>query len=176
MISAGKDDLGLTQAASPRDFADARELFQEYAAQLEIDLCFQGFAAELEELTTMYAPPSGSLILARRGARAIGCGAVRRLAADACEMKRLYVRPEARGTGLGRMLAERLVHEARSLGYATVYLDTLAEMAPARTLYGSLGFRETTPYYDNPLPDVKYLKLDLGGAAQCDSPSGSTFE
>jgi ribosomal protein S18 acetylase RimI-like enzyme len=74
------------------------------------------------------------------------------------------------------MLAERLVHEARSLGYATVYLDTLAEMAPARTLYGSLGFRETTPYYDNPLPDVKYLKLDLGGAAQCDSPSGSTFE
>jgi ribosomal protein S18 acetylase RimI-like enzyme len=158
------------------DFADARELFQEYAAQLKIDLCFQGFAAELDQLTSMYAPPSGCLILARRGARAVGCGAVRRLSADACEMKRLYVRPEARGMGLGRTLAERLVLEAGSLGYSRMYLDTLAEMAPARTLYGSLGFRQTTPYYDNPLEDVVYLKLDLGGAGQCDVPSGSTFE
>jgi putative acetyltransferase len=166
-------ELSLTEAGEPADFAAGRELFQEYAAQLPIDLRFQGFAAELDRLTTMYAPPSGCLILARSGDRPIGCGALRRLSGDACEMKRLYLRPQARGTGLGRALAERLVARAKALGYARMYLDTLVDMLPARGLYRSLGFRETAPYYDNPLPDVVYMELDLD---QCDCASGSAFE
>lgn len=166
----------LTEASRPLDFAAARELFLEYAAQLQIDLCFQGFAAELDRLTTVYAPPSGCLILARSGDHPIGCGAIRRLSGDACEMKRLYLRPQARGTGLGRTLAERLVFRAKALGYARMYLDTLLDMHPARTLYVSLGFRETGPYYDNPLPGVVYMALDLANRDQCDSVAGSAFE
>jgi putative acetyltransferase len=173
MTMISRHDLSLAEAREPPDFAAGRELFREYAAQLQIDLCFQGFDAELDQLTTMYAPPSGCLILARSGGRPIGCGAIRRLAGDACEMKRLYLRPEARGTGLGRTLAERLVIRAKALGYARMYLDTLVDMLPARALYRSLGFRETAPYYDNPLPDVVYMELDLD---QCDCDSGSAFE
>jgi GNAT superfamily N-acetyltransferase len=145
----------------PGDFVTARELFQEYSAQLGVDLCFQGFAAELEQMASMYAPPAGMLILARRSGRPIGCGAIRRLSVDTCEMKRLYLRPEARGTGLGRRVAERLVFEAKRLGYGRMVLDTLASMQAARGLYSSLGFRETEPYYDNPLTGVVYLGLDL---------------
>jgi GNAT superfamily N-acetyltransferase len=151
----------LIEATGPSDFAAARVLFQEYAAQLGIDLCFQGFAAELDQLASMYAPPSGCLILARSGAGPIGCGAIRRFSADACEMKRLYLRPQARGTGVGRGLAEQLVLRAKALGYARMYLDTLLDMRPARQLYSSLGFRPTTPYYDNPLQDAVYMELDL---------------
>jgi GNAT superfamily N-acetyltransferase len=151
----------LGHAATPEDFAVARVLFQEYAAQLGIDLCFQGFDAELGQLASMYAPPAGILILARRAGQPIGCGAVRPLSAGICEMKRLFLRPEARGTGLGRALAERLVLEARRLGYARMVLDTLVDMRAARGLYGSLGFRETAPYYDNPLAGAVYLELDL---------------
>lgn len=153
--------MTLAEAASTGDFATARELFQEYSAQLGIDLCFQGFAAELEQLASMYAPPGGTLILARSSGRPIGCGAVRRLSADTCEMKRLYLRPEARGMGLGRLIAERLVLEAKRLGYGRMVLDTLAGMQAARGLYGALGFRATEPYYDNPLPGAVYLALDL---------------
>jgi GNAT superfamily N-acetyltransferase len=170
------DSPELTEASEALDFAAARELFLEYAAQLQIDLCFQGFAAELDQLATMYAPPSGCLILARRGRHPIGCGAIRRLSDDACEMKRLYLRPQARGTGLGRTLAERRVHRAKALGYARMYLDTLVDMHPARKLYVSLGFLETVSYYDNPLPDVVYMVLDLANRNQCDCVSGSAFE
>jgi putative acetyltransferase len=171
-----EDRPELTEASEPLDFAAARELFLEYAAQLPIDLRFQGFTAELDHLTTMYAPPSGCLILARSGDHAIGCGALRRLSDDVCEMKRLYLRPQARGTGLGRTLAERLVQRAKALGYARMCLDTLLDMHPARRLYVSLGFRETAPYYDNPLPDVVYMELDLANRDQCDCVSGSAFE
>jgi ribosomal protein S18 acetylase RimI-like enzyme len=161
-----KIDLVLSEARDQRDFSAARELFQEYAAQLQVDLCFQGFAAELDRLTTLYAPPSGCLILAQSDDGPVGCGAIRRLSGEACsneacEMKRLYVRPQARGTGLGRTLAERLVLRAAALGYVRMYLDTLIDMVPARALYRSLGFRETAPYYDNPLPGVVYMALDL---------------
>jgi ribosomal protein S18 acetylase RimI-like enzyme len=155
--------MRLTEAQSAADFAVARTLFQEYADGLEIDLCFQGFTAELEQLSTMYGPPGGSLILATDGGeRPVGCGALRRLGEVACEMKRLYVRPAARGSGLGRLLAGALIGRARALGYAQMYLDTLANMQPARAVYRSLGFRETTAYYDNPLPAVVYMRLDLG--------------
>ncbi len=161
MVSRDKAAPGFTEATEPPDFALARVLFQEYADQLNIDLCFQGFDAELDQLASMYAPPSGCLILAQSGAGPIGCGAIRRFRGDACEMKRLYLRPQARGTGLGRALAELLVSRAKALGYARMYLDTLVDMRPARTLYSSLGFRQTAPYYDNPLRDVVYMELDL---------------
>lgn len=152
----------LTEASAAADFAAAAGLFREYAAELRIDLCFQGFAAELGRLSGMYAPPDGCLILARRGGAAVGCGAVRRLTAEHCEMKRLYIRPQVRGLRLGRALAGALIARARSLGYARMYLDTLADMLAARALYASLGFRETSPYYNNPLPDAVYMELDLG--------------
>lgn len=152
------------EASGTQDFDAARELFEEYAAQLNIDLCFQGFATELKQLAQIYGPPSGCLLLVgggERGVAPIGCGAVRRLSADTCEMKRLYVRPDARGAKLGLLIAQGLVARARALGYTRMLLDTLVEMIPARALYRSLGFREIAPYYSNPLSDVVYMELDL---------------
>jgi putative acetyltransferase len=151
----------LREAADTADFTAARALFEEYAAQLKVDLCFQGFAAELKGLREMYGPPSGCLMLVRREDTPVACGAVRALSREACEMKRLYVRPVARGATLGRLIAERLVGKARSLGYTRMLLDTLVEMVPAQRLYRSMGFREVAPYYPNPLPDVVYMELDL---------------
>jgi ribosomal protein S18 acetylase RimI-like enzyme len=153
----------LRVASKTQDFDVARALFEEYAAQLNIDLCFQGFAAEMGELAQIYGPPSGCLLLVRSGERgaAVGCGAVRRFSADSCEMKRLYVRPQARGAKLGLLIAEGLVARARALGYARMLLDTLVEMTPARALYRSLGFREVAAYYNSPLSDVVYMELDL---------------
>ncbi len=153
----------LREASKMQDFDVARALFEEYAAQLNIDLCFQGFAAELDQLAQIYGPPSGCLLLAANGERGgvVGCGAVRRFSADSCEMKRLYVRPEARGAKLGLLIAQGLVARARALGYARMLLDTLVEMIPARALYRSLGFREVAAYYSNPLADVVYMELDL---------------
>ena len=151
----------LTEAARPEDFAAARVLFREYAAELAVDLCFQGFEAELEQLPDLYRAPTGCLLIARADERAVGCGALRRLSDEVCEMKRLYVRAEARGTGLGRILAERLTAKGRALGYARMRLDTLARLTAARELYRSMGFAEIDPYYDNPLTDVVYMELDL---------------
>jgi ribosomal protein S18 acetylase RimI-like enzyme len=153
----------LIEAVEAHHFESARLMFQEYAAQLGIDLCFQGFAAELEDLPGMYGPPRGALFLVMRGATAVGCGALREFAAGVCEMKRLYVRSTERGAHLGRQVATSLMDRARMLGYREMVLDTLADMAAARSLYRSLGFRETEPYYRNPLPGVVYMKADLGG-------------
>lgn len=152
------------QLQSDEHVATVRALFLEYADQLEHDLCFQRFDQELADLPGAYAPPTGCLLLARDGADWAGCVAVRSLqgSREVCEMKRLYVRPRYRRTGLGRQLARRIIATARTLGYQRMVLDTLATMAPARTLYESLGFRETTAYYDNPLDGVKYYELDLG--------------
>ena len=154
-------EVVLTEAGTAADFAAAALLFKEYADQLPIGLEFQGFEAELEQLPDMYAPPGGCLLIGRCGFDALGCGAVRRLKAGACEMKRLYLRPHARGSGLGRRIAQALVSRARELGYARMYLDTLEGMAAARAVYRSLGFRETAPYYLNPFPGVVYMELDL---------------
>jgi GNAT superfamily N-acetyltransferase len=151
----------LTEAGRPDDFADARVLFREYAAELGVDLCFQGFEAELDRLPELYGAPAGCLLIARAAARPLGCGALRRLSDEVCEMKRLYVRAEARGSGLGRILAERLIATGRALGYARLRLDTLARLAAAGQLYRSLGFAEIAPYYDNPLADVVFMELDL---------------
>ena len=144
----------------------AREIFLDYARSLSVDLCFQNFEAELERLPGDYAPPEGRLLLDWVDPELAGCGALRGLAdtdyANACEMKRLYVRPGFRGFGLGRMLAQSLLDEARSAGYSVMLLDTLDEMEAARGLYASLGFEEIPPYYFNPIAGAHYLKAELG--------------
>ncbi|MFM2058802.1 MAG: hypothetical protein RLY71_3187 [Pseudomonadota bacterium] len=143
----------------------AREIFREYAASLGIDLCFQGFDAELARLPGEYAQPEGLLLLALVDGEIAGCGAFRRLTdvdyPNACEMKRLYVRRPFRRFGLGRVIAETLIDRAREAGYSTMLLDTLDDMESARELYASLGFSEVPPYYYNPIPGAHYLKADL---------------
>jgi putative acetyltransferase len=144
---------------------EARSIFREYARSLSVDLCFQNFEAELEGLPGDYQEPGGQLLLAFVDGELAGCGAIRRLAEadypNACEMKRLYVRPAYRGLGLGRTLAEGLMDEARRAGYSVMLLDTLDDMEAARELYGALGFEEIPPYYFNPVPGAHYLKVDL---------------
>jgi ribosomal protein S18 acetylase RimI-like enzyme len=151
----------LRQAVSPEDVATARTLFEEYAASLGFNLCFQGFDQELAGLPGDYAPPAGRLLLLIEEGRVAGCVALRRLGPGACEMKRLYVRPEFRGRSLGRFLAEAIIREARDLGYARLKLDTVPSMAAAIALYRDLGFREVAPYRDNPIPGALYFELPL---------------
>jgi GNAT superfamily N-acetyltransferase len=153
----------LVAAHTAEHFEVGRLLFSNYAAELGVDLCFQNFNAELDHLATMYGPPSGRLILAYVGSSPVGCVGVRALAstANTCEMKRLYVRRDARGSGLGRSLAVRSIDSARELGYTRMVLDTLRSMTAAHALYEDLGFRMTDAYYPNPNQDVRYLELML---------------
>ena len=152
----------IRQAATAADLAQARALFEEYAAWLKVDLCFQGFAEELTGLPGAYAPPRGRLLLAGHPA-AVGCVALRPLAVagevpgPVGEVKRLYVRDEARGQGLGRQLVLELLAQSDAIGYRTLMLDTLEWMTHARGVYAQLGFRPCPPYYDNPLPGVVYM-------------------
>ena len=142
-----------------------REIFGEYAQRLGIDLCFQNFDAELATLPGEYAAPQGGLLLAFVDDALAGCGAFRPLTdvdyANACEMKRLYVRRAFRRFGLGRLLAQALIDLAAQAGYSAMLLDTLDEMESARGLYGTLGFTEVPPYYFNPIAGAHYLKADL---------------
>ena len=152
----------IRQAASAADFAHARALFEEYAAWLAVDLCFQGFAEELATLPGAYAPPRGRLLLAGPQSEPTGCIALRPLPeAGIGEVKRLYVRPAARGTGLGEALVQALMHDARAIGYRELKLDTLNHMSDALRLYGRLGFAPCAPYYHNPLPGVVYMSRTL---------------
>jgi putative acetyltransferase len=142
-----------------------REIFREYAASLPIDLCFQGFEQELAGLPGDYAPPQGLLLLAFVDGALAGCGAFRPLPdsdhANACEMKRLFVRRAFRRFGLGRLLAQALMDRATEAGHSAMLLDTLDDMEAARGLYASLGFVEVPPYYYNPIPGAHYLKANL---------------
>ena len=142
-----------------------REIFQEYADGLGIDLCFQQFDAELAGLPGEYQEPRGGLLMARVGGELAGCCALRPLDnadyPNAAEMKRLYVRKAFRGFGLGRQLSEAILDTARRAGYACVLLDTLSEMDTARSLYDDLGFVEIAPYYHNPISGAHYLKVNL---------------
>jgi ribosomal protein S18 acetylase RimI-like enzyme len=159
-------------ARGERDLALVRELFVEYAAGLGIDLCFQGFDEELATLPGRYAPPLGQLIVAGAAGEALGCVALRPLdpppealggarAAPVGEVKRLYLRPAARGSGTGRALAVTVVDAARAIGYRTLCLDTLERMREARALYESLGFRRCEKYYVNPIEDIVYYAMTL---------------
>jgi putative acetyltransferase len=155
----------LVEAHSVAEFKAARALIEEYAAQIGasmgVDLAFQGLNIELDRLPEMYGPPTGALLLASRDHEWVGCCALRRFAEGVCEMKRLYIRPQVRGANLGRQLSERLLTQARALGYRRMVLDTLQDMIAAQTLYRSLGFRDTEPYYVNPMAGVTYMDLDL---------------
>ncbi|MFZ4478781.1 MAG: GNAT family N-acetyltransferase [Rhodoferax sp.] len=150
---------------SPQEFDGLRQLFRQYADELQVDLCFQGFDAELAQLPGEYAPPRGTLLMARVGAELAGCCALRPLDTvdypNACEMKRLYVRKPYRSSGIGRQMVELLLDFARLADYDSVLLDTLDDMESARALYQDLGFEEIPPYYHNPIAGAHYLMARL---------------
>jgi ribosomal protein S18 acetylase RimI-like enzyme len=156
----------LLSPATPELLAATRAIFREYAEQLGVDLCFQNFDAELAALPGDYAAPQGALLLALVDGEVAGCGALRALAdvdyPNACEMKRLYVRPAFRRFGIGRLLAQALLDRGVQAGYSNLLLDTLDDMEAARGLYASLGFEEIPPYYFNPVPGAHYLRAVLG--------------
>lgn len=157
--------LRFTAPSSPEHYDDLRGIFREYAAALQVDLCFQDFEAELSGLPGEYAPPRGALLMALADDVLIGCCALRPLDnvdyPNACEMKRLYVRPGCRSAGVGRQLAQAILEIADLAAYDCVLLDTLDEMESARALYQDLGFEEIPPYYHNPIAGAHYLKVNL---------------
>ena len=154
--------IHIAKAAGAADLAEARALFEDYAAGLGVDLGFQGFPQELAGLPGAYAAPGGTLLLARLDGTVVGCVAVRLLQPpDVAELKRLYVRDAGRGHGLGLALSEAAIAFARDAGYAHLRLDTLPDMRAARRLYAGLGFREIAPYRHNPVAGTAYLELDL---------------
>jgi len=154
--------VNIAQAQSPEDIDRARALFEEYAAWLGINLCFQNFEKELAEFPGEYVPPTGRLFLAFDGDQISGCVAMRGLGDGACEIKRLYVRPEFRGKGLGRELTQTVINAARKMGYKRMRLDTLpGKMDTAIAMYRSLGFREIGAYYHNPVAGATFMELSL---------------
>lgn len=154
--------MKLVQVESNEEVQTARELFEEYAAWLGFSLCFQNFDKELAELPGNYAPPNGRLLLAVENDQVAGCVALRRIGEGTGEMKRLYVRPEFRGKGLGRMLTETIVAAARESGYQRLRLDTLpGKMDQAISMYRSLGFKDIERYYNNPYEDAAFMELWL---------------
>jgi putative acetyltransferase len=161
-VSSVVKGLAFNHAASPQHIAQARELFLEYAQSLGFSLCFQNFDEELAGLPGDYAPPSGRLLLAAYGGQLVGCVALHKLGPGICEMKRLYLRPAFRCRGLGRALADRIIAEAREIGYQRMRLDTVEPiMQDAVAMYRSLGFREIAPYCNNPMAGALYMELRL---------------
>lgn len=154
--------IEIIQAETPGQIEEIRRLFREYEARLKVDLCFQGFEQELINLPGKYEKPAGRLFLIRREKLTAGCAALRKIDAGICEMKRLYVREDFRGFGLGKLLIEKLIEEARAVGYQKMRLDTLpGKMSSAVKLYKSYGFYEISPYYHNPHEETLFMELDL---------------
>ena len=153
--------MKLCWAETAEQVEEARRLFKEYEEATGVDLCFQNFAQELAALPGDYAPPSGRLILGHVDDEVAGCVALRRLDEGVCEMKRLYVRPAFRGTGLGRKLAEAVIGEAVEIGYERMRLDTLPQMGAAIAMYRTLGFREIEAYRVNPVGGSLFMELNL---------------
>jgi putative acetyltransferase len=150
------------QVHTAAQLGEARALLLEYKSSVGFDLCFQDFDREVAQLPGDYALPRGALLLAMSDERPVGCVALRALDGRTCEMKRLYVRPEARGHGVGRLLCDAVIAAARARGYASMKLDTVPEMAGAIALYRALGFTPTDPYRHNPLPGALFMELALG--------------
>ena len=153
--------IEIVGASGAGDIADVRSLLLEYQASLDVDLGFQGFPEEVAGLPGAYAPPSGRLLLARGEGIACGCIALQAIDAETCEMKRLFVRPACRNSGVGRVLVARLLDEARGIGYRTICLDTLPSMSRAAAMYERLGFTEIPPYRHNPVPGSRFMALAL---------------
>ncbi|WP_197428630.1 GNAT family N-acetyltransferase [Phnomibacter ginsenosidimutans] len=161
MPVAKPDTANLIQAMTPELYAMAKDLFMAYQQYLNVDLCFQSFEAELNDLPAMYGPPSGALLLAFYKQDIAGCVALRKKADGICEMKRLYVLPAFQGKGIGKQLATAIVAASRQLGYTKMVLDTLDRLQPAIQLYEQLGFHRCTPYYHNPLEGVVFMEKTL---------------
>lgn len=138
-----------------------KTLFREYTAMLGVDLSFQDYDEKIKTLPGKYSPPYGRLYLAEYGGKLAGCAALRPINKEICEMKRLYVKPEYRKFGIGKLLAQTLIDDARKIKYKTILLDTLAILDAAVIMYKKLGFTETEPYYDNPLDNVIYMRMEL---------------
>jgi ribosomal protein S18 acetylase RimI-like enzyme len=153
--------MNIIQADTILRIKTAKELFIEYANSLNFELCFQDFDKELAGLPGFYAPPEGRLLLAELNSKVAGCIALRKLEEDICEMKRLYVKPDFRGNNIGKFLVEKLINEAKFIGYKKMRLDTVPAMQTALILYKSKGFYEIKPYRLNPVPGAVYLELEL---------------
>jgi GNAT superfamily N-acetyltransferase len=153
--------LSIIQARDSEGLRCVRTLFEEYAASLNFDLCFQGFDEELANLPGNYAPPEGRLFLASYSVEAAGCVALQKFEEGICEMKRLYVTPRFRGSGIGRTLAETIISEARKIGYKRMCLDTVLSMREAQLLYQSMGFKDVEPYRYNPICGTRFMELVL---------------
>ncbi len=153
--------LRIHSAISVRELGQVRDLFIEYSNSLEFDLSFQDFQKELDDLPGDYAAPSGRLLLGFYDSDPAGCVALRRISDEICEMKRLFLRPQCRGLGIGKALATKVIEEAREIGYRRMRLDTVPAMQTAIALYISLGFREIEPYRYNPIEGAKFMELNL---------------
>jgi putative acetyltransferase len=159
--------MDIIEARTPAELSLCAQLFREYAAWLKVDLCFQGFEEELANLPGPYAAPRGRLLLAVGDAQAMGCIALKPLAGQTCEIKRLFVRPPYQRAGVGRRLVERAIEEARMIGYAAIRLDSLERLKPAIRLYESVGFLPCAPYYDTPLVHTVFMELPLSAGLKC---------
>tara|TARA_Y100001970_G_C14250607_1_gene871540 strand:- start:1694 stop:2167 length:474 start_codon:yes stop_codon:yes gene_type:complete len=148
-------------AENKSDFFNARLLFKEYSDSLDFSLSFQNFEKELENIPGKYSKPHGCIILALDNFDSVGCIGMRPLGKFSCEIKRLYLKPAYRGLGLGKVLAEKIIEYSIERKYTKVFLDTTTKMKEAIKIYKSLGFAETSPYYNNPLHDVIFFELKL---------------